>query len=72
MMALNNIFLKYRAALILPNFSPSSLSLSLHFVKSANIRSCSGPYFPAFGLNTERYFRSYFGPHFPTFGLNTE
>ena len=26
-----------------------------HFVKSARIRSYSGPYFPAFGLNTERY-----------------
>ena len=25
-----------------------------HCVKSASIRSCSGPYFPAFGLNTER------------------
>ena len=26
-----------------------------HFVKSVCIRSFSGPYFPAFGLNTERY-----------------
>ena len=26
-----------------------------HCVKSVNIRSYSGPYFPAFGLNTERY-----------------
>ena len=24
-------------------------------VKFVRIRSCSGPYFPAFGLNTERY-----------------
>ena len=27
----------------------------LHCVKSAHIRSFSGPYFPAFELNTERY-----------------
>ena len=26
-----------------------------HYVKSVRIRSFSGPYFPAFGLNTERY-----------------
>ena len=26
-----------------------------HCVKSVHIRSFSGPYFPAFGLNTERY-----------------
>ena len=26
----------------------------LHCVKSAHIRSFSGPHFPAFGLNTER------------------
>ena len=30
-----------------------------HCVKSVQIRSFSGPYFPAFGLNTERY-SSYF------------
>ena len=29
-----------------------------HCVKSFRIRSYSGPYFPAFGLNTERYFVS--------------
>ena len=28
---------------------------SIHYVKSARIRSFSGPYFLAFGLNTERY-----------------
>ena len=28
---------------------------NLHCVKSVHIRSYSGPYFPAFGLNTERY-----------------
>ena len=26
-----------------------------HYVKSVRIWSFSGPYFPAFGLNTERY-----------------
>ena len=26
-----------------------------HYVKSVRIRSFPGPYFPAFGLNTERY-----------------
>ena len=29
--------------------------MHFHFVKSVGIRSFSGPYFPAFGLNTERY-----------------
>ena len=29
--------------------------LSLRCVKGVRIRSYSGPYFPAFGLNTERY-----------------
>ena len=27
----------------------------MHCVKSVRIRSYSGPHFPAFGLNTERY-----------------
>ena len=27
----------------------------MHWVKSVRIRSYSGPHFPAFGLNTERY-----------------
>ena len=30
----------------------------LHCAKSGHIRSYSGPYFPAFGLNTERYSES--------------
>ena len=30
-------------------------SEKLHCLKSVRIRSFSGPYFPAFGLNTERY-----------------
>ena len=29
--------------------------LGIHCVKSVRIRSFSGPYFPKFGLNTERY-----------------
>ena len=31
------------------------LVVSLSLVKSVRIRNYSGPYFPAFGLNTERY-----------------
>ena len=31
------------------------ITANLHCVKSVRIRSCSGPYFPAFGLNRERY-----------------
>ena len=30
-----------------------------HSVKSVRIRSCYGPHFPEFGLNTERYFISF-------------
>ena len=35
--------------------STSSLVRKTHCVKNVRIRSYSGPYFPAFGLNTERY-----------------
>ena len=39
-------------------------SKSIHCVKSVRIRSYSGPYFPAFGLNTERYsYLSVFSPN---------
>ena len=31
---------------------------SIHCVKSVRIRSYSGPHFPAFGLNTERFTES--------------
>ena len=31
----------------------------MHCIKSVHIWSYSGPYFPAFGLNTERYGVSY-------------
>ena len=34
---------------------PGRLLNFLHCVKSVRIRGFSGPYFPAFGLNTERY-----------------
>ena len=42
------------------SYSQSSLEMKWfhgdqHYVKSVLIRSFSGPYFPAFGLNTERY-----------------
>ena len=42
--------------LILKNmiYSKSYMKLS-HYVKSVSIRSCSRPYFPAFGLNMGRY-----------------
>ena len=30
-----------------------------HYVKSVHVRSCSGPHFRVFGLNTERYFVSF-------------
>ena len=34
---------------------PTSTQCHLHCVKSVRIRSYSGPYFPTFGLNTQRY-----------------
>ena len=34
---------------------PLSQMFDWHYVKSVRIRSYSGPYFPAFALNTERY-----------------
>ena len=36
-------------------FSGVHLVLTFHCVKSVRIWSYSGPYFPAFGQNTERY-----------------
>ena len=36
----------------------SAKDLNSHFVKSVRIRSYFGPHFPAFRLNTERYFLS--------------
>ena len=37
------------------HFVPGFPPISLHCVENVRIRSYSGPYFPAFGLNTERY-----------------
>ena len=36
-------------------FCSSKISSKNHSVKSVRIRSYSGPHFPTFGLNTERY-----------------
>ena len=40
----------------------------LHCVKSVRIRSLSGPYFPAFRLNTERQYHSVFSPNAGRYG----
>ena len=40
---------------VLQGFIDGPLIFNLHCVKSVCIRSYSGPHFPAFGLNTERY-----------------
>ena len=37
------------------NFYALSSQVNLLHTQRVRIRSCSGPYFPAFGLNTERY-----------------
>ena len=36
-----------------------NVAKSSFYVKSVLVRSSSGPYFPAFGLNTERYGESF-------------
>ena len=36
-------------------YSMKCVPYYVHCVKSVGIRNYSGPYFPAFGLNTERY-----------------
>ena len=41
--------------MISPLQQQNTLFCDLHQVKSVHIRSYSGPYFPAFELNTERY-----------------
>ena len=47
-------------------------SANIHCVKSVQIRIFSGPYFPAFGLNTERYgdtpYLSVFSPNAGKYG----
>ena len=37
------------------NYNELPLDSLFHSVRGVRIRSYSGPYFPAFGLNTERY-----------------
>ena len=37
------------------NYNELPLDNLFHSVRGVRIRSYSGPYFPAFGLNTERY-----------------
>ena len=44
-----------RAKLMFESAFHSFLQWIVHYVKSLSIRSFSGPHFPAFGLNTERY-----------------
>ena len=41
--------------MISPLQQQNTLFCDLHWMKSVHIRSYSGPYFPAFELNTERY-----------------
>ena len=41
--------------------------LGVHYVKSIRIRSYSGPHFPAFGLNMEKY-----GEYLSVFSPNAE
>ena len=36
-----------------------TLAVSMHCVKSVRIRGCSGPYFPAFELNTDQHNSEY-------------
>ena len=40
----------------------------IHCVKRVRVRSYSGPHFPAFGLNTERYYLSVFSPNAGKYG----
>ena len=54
-LALLDLFLFKLVFRIITTESPKLLSLNkCHRVKSSHIRSFSDPYFPAFGLNTER------------------
>ena len=45
----------------------SNLSAS-HYVKSVRVWSLSGPYFPIFGLSTERYTEEKYGPDAGKYG----
>ena len=52
--------LTFRTSCLIAAFGNVSIAFKsnafpMHSVRSVRIRSYSGPYFPAFGLNTERY-----------------
>ena len=49
------MFNRTTTLLVPSDFQLSSWFLVFHYVKSVHIRSFSGPFLPAFGLNTERY-----------------
>ena len=56
----SNIFFTWPSQLFsrIISYGDSCFRLHLHCMKGVHIRSyISGPYFPAFGLNTERYLR---------------
>ena len=48
----------FHIKICLQSMTRKQISCNIHSAKSVRIRSCSGPYFPAFGLNSERYFVS--------------
>ena len=48
-------FSSYSLDTLFANFLSLTYSSYRHCVKSVRIRSCSGPHFPIFGLNMERY-----------------
>ena len=48
-------FMLTRCPLLMDSVLKISFLVTWHWVKSVRIRRFSGPYFPAFGLNMERY-----------------
>ena len=53
------IFYSHETSLTFSSFTLKNVQNDIiHCAKSVRIRSYSGPYFPAFGVNTERYFVS--------------
>ena len=46
---------KQKIAMTKDKVTKKSIATLLHCGKSVFVRSCVGPHFPAFGLNTERY-----------------
>ena len=51
-----NIFISRLTSIFLFFIFTLTVFIVSHCVKSVQMRSFSGPYFPAFGLNTEKYF----------------